>query len=162
MSGVVRHIKVVNRLAKLITMPGGKKVGDAIADAEAALGEIEGDCVAAIDERLAELAAVAAAEGPAGGARLYALSNEIIPLAWMLKLRDLGQAAYSLCELIDLSSDREGGCDPRALTVHLESLKLLRHADRLGQAGGEIVLDGLAKLVAHAKSLHGSAAKAAG
>jgi hypothetical protein len=151
MSGVVRHINYVNRLAKLITLPGGKKIGDAVADAETALGEIEPDCIGAIDQHLVEIAAVAAENDPAAGPRLYALSNEIITLSWMVAMKDLGRAAYSLCELIDCS-DGPGGCDRAALMVHIESLKLLRHPEGLGEAGVAAVLDGLAKVVARVRS----------
>jgi hypothetical protein len=150
-TGVVRHIRYVNRLAKLIKLPGGKRLHDAFDDAQAAIAEIEADCVAAIDERIAQVSALATTEGPAAGAKIYDLSNEIIALAGVFSLGDLGRASYSLCDLID-STLAQGGCSPSALRVHVESLKLLRYPDKLGPVGVGAVLDGLAKVVAHARA----------
>ena len=149
MSGVVRHIKYVNRLAKLIRTPGGKRMSDAIADAQTALGEIEPACVENVDALIAQIAQLAAEQGPHGGAQIYALSNEIIGLAGVFGLRELSAASYSLCELIDRTGEGKS-CTSQALAVHVESLKLLRHPERLGAAGGTAVLDGLARVVSHA------------
>jgi hypothetical protein len=145
---VVRTIQVPNRLARLITMPGGKKVAEAIASAEKGLAEIADDCIKVIDERLASMAALAHTEGPAAGPAIYDQANELISLAFMLELKDMGRGAYSLCELID-RSEGQTGSDPRALLVHVESLKLLRHPERLGEGGGKVILDGLEKLLNH-------------
>ena len=151
---VVRHIPVKNKLASLISLPGGKKLKDALADAQQNLNALRPDCVDHIDELIAEIQLIASAAGdPSIEARerLYDRSNEIAGLAGSFDLKGLGAGAYSLCELIDCG--RDGGECPRGeVTVHVESLQLLRHPDRLGVAGEKAVLDGLAKIIRHAQA----------
>ncbi|MBS0296726.1 MAG: Hpt domain-containing protein [Proteobacteria bacterium] len=151
--GVVRHIPVVNRLAKLIHIPGGKRLSEAIADAQANLGAIKPDCIEAIDEALAEVVLLTKQPGGPDAstlARLYDLANHINGTAGHFGLEDMGKAAYSLCDLIDAAQD-SGGAERTAVMVHVESLALLRHPEGLGEVGRKAVLDGLAKVVSHAR-----------
>ena len=156
---VVRHIPVKNRLAALIKMPGGKKLKDALADAERNLETVKSDCVGQIDQLVGELQTLASGAGDpdlAARERIYDLANQIVSLAGTFGMSGLGRAAYSLCELVDITLDA-GGCPRGEIRVHTESLQLLRHPERLGQAGEAAVLEGLAKIIRHAQ---GRAARA--
>jgi hypothetical protein len=150
---VVRHIAVKNRLASLIKLPGGKKLKDALADAQRNLDVVKPECVNRIDELLAEIQLLSSGAGDPDAAvreRLYDLANQIVSLAGTFGLAGVGRAAYSLCELIDCTLDT-GGCARGEVLVHIESLQLLRHPERLGAAGEAAVLDGLAKIIRHAQ-----------
>jgi hypothetical protein len=151
--GVVRHIPVANRLAKLIHIPGGKRLSEAIADAQANVGAIKPDCVQAIDEALAEVTLLmkpASSPDASTLERLYDLGNHINGMAGHFGLEDMGKAAYSLCELIDASQEN-GGAERSAIMVHVESLMLLRQPEGLGEVGRKAMLEGLTKVVAHAR-----------
>jgi hypothetical protein len=158
---VVRHIPVKNKLAKLIQLPGGKRLREALADAETNLETIKPDCVSQIDELLAEIQLLTAPAGEPDRAtreRLYDLANQVVGLAGTFGLPSLGRAAYSLCELIDCTLE-VGGCPKSEIQVHTESLQLLRNPERLGEAGQAAVLAGLVKIITHAQA---RAARAAG
>ncbi|HWE47276.1 MAG TPA: hypothetical protein VG407_14730 [Caulobacteraceae bacterium] len=150
---VVRHIPVKNRLASLIKVPGGKKLKDAVADAERNLEAVRPDCVGRIDELIYEIQLLSGAVGDPGletRQRLYDLANQIVSIAGTFSLPGVGRAAYSLCEMIDCTIET-GGCTRGEVLVHVESLQLLRHPERLGAAGEAAVLDGLAKIIRHAQ-----------
>ena len=120
---VVRHIPVKNRLATLIKMPGGKKLKDALSDAERNLETVKADCISQIDALVGEIQTLASGAGDpdlAARERLYDLGNQIVSLAGTFGMSGLGRAAYSLCELIDVTLDTGGcprgeiGCTPKA------------------------------------------------
>jgi hypothetical protein len=137
----------------VVRLPGGKKLKDALADAERNLESVKADCVSQIDTLVAEIQALASGAGDpdlAARERIYDLANQIVSLAGTFGLAGLGRAAYSLCELIDITLDG-GGCPRGEILVHTESLQLLRHAERLGEAGEAAVLEGLAKIIRHAQ-----------
>lgn len=149
--GIVRVIPFVNRLAKVVAMPGGKRVADAVADANANLLTIREPCLEALDASLARIREVAATDlSQASLDEIYALANEAVGLAGLFGLADLGKAAYSLCELID-SRPAGAGIGRQALDVHVESLRILRLGDALPAAERENMVAGLIAVVDHAK-----------
>jgi hypothetical protein len=148
---VVRHIPYVNRLAKAISIPGGKRVADALADADANLKAIEVPTLEAVDAYIASIQGLAARPDDAEAlAQIYAESNIIIGLAGVFGLKDLSGAAYSLCELVD-SRPAGRGVDPVSMAVHVDSLRVLRQGDAIDPAQRAAMLDGLGKVVARAK-----------
>jgi hypothetical protein len=158
--GVVKIIPYVNRLAKVVAMPGGKRLADAVADADANLMSIKGSCLEALDVHLARIRELAGASAPSDAAldEIYSLSNEVLGIAGLFGMPDLGKAAYSLCELIDSRGGQ--GCSRKALDVHIDSLRLLRFGDAVPQAERENMIAGLAAVVAHAKRTRADAAGA--
>lgn len=148
---VVRHIPYVNRLAKAISIPGGKRVGQAIEDADANLKTIEVPTLEAVDAFIASIQRLSARPEDAEGlSQIYRESNTVIGLAGVFGLKDLSAAAYSLCELID-SRPQDKGVEAKAMTVHVDSLRLLRQGDAIDPAQRQAMLDGLAKVVARSK-----------
>jgi hypothetical protein len=148
---VVRHIPYVNRLAKAISIPGGKRVFEAVAEADANLKTIEAPCLEAVDAYIASIQQLAARPDDAAAlGRIYAESNIVIGLAGVFGLKDLSAAAYSLCELVD-SRPPDSGVDPMAMMVHVDSLRLLRQGDTFDPTQREAMLHGLSQVVARAK-----------
>lgn len=147
MTVAVRVIPYKNRLAKLIQMPGGKRIGEALAEARANLDQIADLCLGEIDSAIAAIqAAAGASERTAQSFQaVYTASNDMIGLAGLFGREDLGKAAHSLCELLDRAGTWES-CAPLALKVHVDSLVLLRHPDVLTPAQLSEILDGLVKV----------------
>lgn len=140
----------VNRLSQLIRKPGGITVSQALEDAQKNLDNIQGSMMGVLDQKLAEVQAIVVrcrtAPTPADLKRLYALGDDILELAGPAGMGELGQAAFSLCELIDrFVSFRKYSW--AALQVHLDGLTALRAAEGRIDAHTNQVLDGL-KLVA--------------
>jgi hypothetical protein len=145
---VVKFIPYTNRLAKAMKLPGGKRVEDALADANTNLKAIEGPCLAVLDDLIARIRGLA--ETPQLSVddldEIYARSNEIVGLGGVFGMQDLSAAAYSLCELVDRTRDR-GGPDREALAVHVASLRVLRLGGAIEQAERAKMLDGLSNVV---------------
>ena len=143
--------KYVNRLAKLIRLPGGKTVAQALTDAETNLDSIREDCLTAVDENIQRLldsaVAVKADPNPDALAQCYSIAHEVFALAGVFGMAELGKAAYSLCELIDRSRDVGKWSNP-AFEAHMNALRLLRfEATDLDRNVREAVLAGLRNVV---------------
>lgn len=121
----------VNRLGMLMAKPGGISVAKALADANANLAAIKGDCLPLMDEKIAEVQAIVtrckAAPNPGDLKRLYVLGNEILEIGGSFDMKDLSEASFSLCDLIDrfVTFKRYSWA---ALQVHLDGLIALRAA----------------------------------
>lgn len=141
-----------NRLAKMVREPGGKRIGQALEQAEANLDAIQEDCLKAMDVQIDELERLCAE----GGRRplektktlIYEGGNDVLAVAGAFELTELGQAAFSLCELVDRLRSR-GKWNQAAIEVHLSAFRLLRQpapdADRSSVIAG---LKGLTDRVA--------------
>lgn len=148
----VRFFVPENRLGKLLRIPGGAAVEDAVIAAESGLADLEAP---AREELTAALAAVeaCAAERPAqfeaaGVEELYGLAHGAIGLASLCQRPSVDEALRSLCDLLDNLSRAERW-DAEAVSVHVRSLRLL-----MGEVGGgdgraaEAVLQGLRRVSA--------------
>lgn len=136
----------VNRLGKLMAKPGGISAAKALADADANLAGIKGQCLPLMDEKIAEVQSIVtrckAAPSPADLKRLYTLGNEILEIGGAFEMKDLSDAAFSLCELIDrfVTYKRYSWA---ALQVHLDGLIALRAAAGEQNPQTATVLEGL-------------------
>ena len=127
-----------NPLDAMIRTPGGKRAGDMLAQAAANLELIREPCLNDVDEQLAALEQLAAEGGAAPEEAIkldmYRRANDIHAVAGVFGLKDMSDAAFCLCELIDRLRDKASWIKP-AVDVHLSSLRLLRHPsddDRTG------------------------------
>ncbi len=146
----VRYIQYENRLAKLIRMPGGKKIGEALAEANANLETIRESGVAQVDETFSALETLlgGVARPPTETLKdAYNRANEIGGMAGTWGLEAMGDAALSLCGLLDRLIE-EGGWAPEAVAVHMHALRRLRTTS--GAAAERAVIDGLQKVAASA------------
>ncbi len=149
---VVRRFSPVNRLAAMIQKPGGLRASEAVAAAQQNLESVRGEALARLDEIIAGLEADAAGrttyEAQAAD-RMYGLANEVVGLAGVYGYGPMGDAAYSLCELLDQLRSR-GGWSPEGVAVHVQTIKLLRSTGGPASdaATSAAILDGLRKVSA--------------
>ncbi len=140
-----------NRLSKLIKLPGGKTVQEAMDDAEANMESIRDKVLGAMDKKVLQLldsaAAVTADPNPEALTNCYNVANEIFALAGAFGKVQMGEAAYSLCELIDRSREA-GKWSAPAFQAHMNALRLMRHDDtEEGQEARKVVLAGLRSVI---------------
>jgi hypothetical protein len=139
-----------SRLSKIIKQPGGTTVRGALKDAKLNLEKLRLECVIEIDAKLGQIQQRLgqAKERPAEAEidEFYRLSNDIVGLAGVFDMTELGEAAFSLCDLLDRLKDADQWDGP-AVEVHVSSLALLRHA-KPDAPENQSVLKGLRKLTA--------------
>ena len=135
-----------NRLAKVVFMPGGKTIAQALDDALANLDEIRAESLELLRAKLEEIQALGrkSAKEPKAAdlATLYALSGEVLDIAGLFGLPELGQAAFSLCDLLDRLKSKKTWNWP-AVEVHLHGLLILADPDKTPPDGRQSVVDGL-------------------
>jgi hypothetical protein len=135
-----------NRLAKVVWLPGGKTIAQALDDAQANLEEIRAEQLGLLNSKLDELQALGkqSEKSPtlANIEGLYALSSEVIDIAGLFGLPELGHAAFSLCELLDRLKSRKAWNWP-AVQVHLHGLLVLADLDKTPPEGRQDVVEGL-------------------
>jgi len=118
-----------NPLTAQVARPGGLRISAALEKADENLATIRDDCVASFDEQLATLVSLnkpGQPEPPEDARReTYRIANEVYGLAGVFGMVELGQAAYSLCELVDRLGVLGRWHQP-AVDVHVAALLLLR------------------------------------
>jgi polyhydroxyalkanoate synthesis regulator phasin len=139
-----------NRLAKTVVTKGGLSADEAIAAADERVEQVRQPTLDDIDRALSEIQALGETlrePEPAALQRMYVEANRIVAVAGVFGLGQLGEAAYSLCELI--SRFQGGGRFSRPMiAVHLDGLKLLRQPDAHAEAHRSQVLSGLRQVAA--------------
>ncbi|HEY8618132.1 hypothetical protein [Phenylobacterium sp.] len=142
--------KYENRLAKTVVKKGGLSAGEAIAAADERVEQVRQPTLDDIDRALGELAALGSElKGPDAVTleTMYRDANRIVAVAGVFGLGELGDAAYSLCELI--SRFQAGGRFSRPMVdVHLDGLKLLRQPQDHAEDRRAEVLRGLRQVAA--------------
>jgi len=135
-----------NRLGKVVFLPGGKTIAQALDDAQAGLDEMRGESLDVLRAKLEEIQNLGAKNQSnpklADLEALYALSSEVIDIAGLFGLPELGQAAFSLCELLDRLKSKKVWNWP-AVQVHLHGLLVLADPDKTPPEGRASVVDGL-------------------
>ena len=135
-----------NRLAKVIWIPGGKTIAQALDDAQANLDEIRKESLDLLRAKLEELQTLGRQNETAASSEaiqgLYALSSEVLDIAGLFGLPELGYAAFSLCELLDRLKAKKAWNWP-AVQVHLHGLLVLADPDKTPPEDRESVVDGL-------------------
>ena len=135
-----------NRLAKVIWIPGGKTIAQALDDAQANLDGIRKESLGVLRAKLEEIQALgrksemAPDEDAIQG--LYNTSSDVLDIAGLFGLPELGHAAFSLCELLDRLRSRKTWNWP-AVQVHLHGLLVLADPDKTPPEGRQTVVDGL-------------------
>jgi hypothetical protein len=135
-----------NRLGKVVFMPGGKTIAQALDDAQANLDEMRGESLDLLRGKLEEIQALGAKNETNPDAAdletLYALSGEVLDIAGLFGLPELGQAAFSLCELLDRLKSKKVWNWP-AVQVHLHGLLILADPGKTPPEGRASVVEGL-------------------
>lgn len=155
---VVRKFKIPNRLRAALFKGGGKRIEDAVADADAGLATLVDACLAAVADCIARIdggygAHVAGRETHDMG-DLYRLSAAIIDACAPIEPKALADAARSLCDVLDYAMDA-GRWDWPAVDIHIDALRLLASGVDLGKDGEQRLIQSLEKLRQHREALAG-------
>lgn len=155
---VVRKFKIPNRLRATLFSGGGKRIDEAVSDADAGLATLVEACLAAVADCIAR---IESGFGPRVADReandmadLYRLSAAIIDACAPIEPKALADAARSLCDVLDHAM--EGGrWDWPAVDIHIDALKLLASGMDLGEGGEQQLIQSLDKLRQHREALAG-------
>jgi hypothetical protein len=135
-----------NPLAKVVWRPGGKTIAQALDDAQAGLDEIRAESLDLLRTKLEAMQALGRKSEKAPEAAdleaLYAMSGEVLDMAGLFGLPELGHAAFSLCELLDRLKSKRAWNWP-AVQVHLHGLLVLADPDKTPPEGRQNVVEGL-------------------
>lgn len=143
-----KTFKIENRLAKSVVTKGGMSAKEALSAAQAAVDEMRDPTIAEIDASLQEIYALgerlkgATAFDEEALQRMYVRANRVVAMGGVFGLGELGQAAYSLCELVSRFQTLER-FSWQMVQVHLDGLRLLRTPGDHAAAIREQVLAGL-------------------
>ncbi|WP_068878704.1 MULTISPECIES: hypothetical protein [unclassified Phenylobacterium] len=147
----VSYIRRPNRLGKLISTPGGRKLAEAVAQAEANIESMRPGMLAEVDGALDRLRQAAAREDTAAHADVYACASAIVGFAGLCHLSRLGEVAYNLCELSDRYIEA-GAWNTAAIAAHIQTMGVLRMANLPEDSPeAEAVMEGLKTLVRRAE-----------
>ena len=127
-----RVFKVENRLAKVIVLPGGVTVAEALRRADSRVASVRERCLDSLVEkgrRLQQLAEL----GRTGSDRqavldLYAVANEVFSVASAFDMPDLADSAYGLCDLVS-GPDDQSTINWGAVDVYVDGVRFLCSAD---------------------------------
>lgn len=144
----VRKFAPSNRLGALLAQPGGVTVRTALRDAETAVQRFRPEVLADIDARITRLEALAAEPVP-NARTIYKAAAGVIEHAGLFGMGQLGEAAYSLCELVDRLEQR-GVWDAESVAVHVNGLRLLQRLPEDAAAQRVQLLEGLHAVTAKA------------
>lgn len=140
--------KYENRLAKSVVRSGGLSAAEALSAATRAVEEVREPTIAEIDANLQEIYALGDQLKAANAfdedalQRMYLCGNRVVAMGGVFGLGELGQAAYSLCELVSRFQTLER-FQWQMLRVHLDGLRLLRTPGEHPAAIRDEVLAGL-------------------
>lgn len=143
--------KYENRLAKSVVTKGGMTATEALSAAQQAVNEMREPTIAEIDANLKEIYALAEAMKVTNAydeealGRMYICANRVVAMGGVFGLGELGQAAYSLCELVSRFQTLER-FQWSMVQVHVDGLRLLRNPGDHAAAIREEVLNGLRKV----------------
>ena len=155
---VVRKFKIPNRLRATLFSGGGKRIDEAVADADVGLATLAEACLAAVNESIARIESGFGSQVAGREARdmvdLYRLSASIIDACAPIEPKALADAARSLCDLLDNAMDA-GRWDWPAVDIHIDALKLLASGIDLGEVGEQQLIQSLEKLRQHREAAAG-------
>ena len=148
----VRFRKRTNSLAAMVDNPNGMRVEDALRKADTNLESIKDILQVEVEKNLDELIGLLDGAATRPDANVlndaYLRSNQVSGMAGTAGLAPLGQAAFSLCELLDRLSTA-GRWNAEAVAVHLNAMRLLRKAQELTGESKHILM-GLREVVTRA------------
>jgi hypothetical protein len=140
--------KYENRLAKSVVSKGGMSASEALSSAQQAVNEMREPTLAEIDANLQQIYAISAqlqtndAFNEEALKHMYLCANRVVAMGGVFGLGELGQAAYSLCELVSRFQTLER-FQASMVKVHIDGLRLLRTPADHPPAIREQVLAGL-------------------
>lgn len=148
---MAQMIKPDNRLKNALSKTKGLSRSQAVKAATERLEVVRGISLEEVDRTLEEEIVFLSRDikdvaDPRVG-DLYSAANRIVAVAGIFDLIELGEASYSLCELVTRLTD--GGVWRREMVmVHAEAMLLLRHPGAQPEAARVALKTGLRKILA--------------
>ncbi len=141
----VRYIRRENLLGKLVRQPGGARISEVLEHCDANLAPLRDAWLSDMEASLLVIETLVGGSRPSLEAmgEAFHRANEIGGLAGVYGLEAMGDAAFSLCELLDHLMT-EDAWNAQAVAVHLNGLRLLRSITGPGEDNE--VLQGLRKV----------------
>lgn len=147
---VVRTFKYVNRLAKALGRRSGLTLQEAVTAADERLEVLRERSLREVDRTILDIAALAQAAKSLDDPRvqqIYVAANRIVAIAGVFEKDELGEAAYSLCELISRFRAVERWSSDM-VAVHVDALQAMRAAQSHTAAHRAALREGLQRVVA--------------
>ncbi|MGA0605878.1 hypothetical protein ACO2Q0_07735 [Phenylobacterium sp. VNQ135] len=144
-----RTFKYVNRLAKALTQHSGLTMREAVKAADARLAQLRENTLTEIDGIVLRIQALSQDITRLDDPRVqqvYGAANQIIALAGVFEKTELGEAAYSLCELITRFRNT-GRWSAAMVAVHVDALQVMRQVQDHDPAHCTALKHGLRKVV---------------
>lgn len=155
---VVRKFKIPNRLRAALFNGGGKRIDEAVTDADAGLATLVEACLAAVADCIARIESGFGSQVPDrethDKGEFYRLSAAIIDACAPIEPKALADAARSLCDVLDYAMEA-GRWDWPAVDIHIDALRLLASGVDLGEGGEQRLIQSLHKLRQHREALVG-------
>lgn len=144
-----RTFKYENRLAKTLNYKKGLTLTEAVTAADGRLVELRERTLDEIDATVAEIQTLAQEIKHLDDPRvqdIYAAANRINAIAGVFERSEMGEAAYSLCELISRfrASERWSSA---MVAVHVDALQVMRQVQDHDPAHCKALREGLRKVV---------------
>ena len=141
-----RLFKVRPAIADQIRLPGGKKVGEAVAAADAALDDQRASAVEGLVQGVERLEALCRERSDDGFALVYPIAAHLAGTAGFFETGPFYRAVYSLCELTE-KLGAAGRRDWSSVEVHVKALRLILTTGFDDGPEARAMLDGLSSLV---------------
>jgi hypothetical protein len=147
-----RLFKVRPNIADQIRLPGGKKVGDAVAAADAALDDQRASAVEGLTQGVERLEVLCRERSDSGFASVYPIAATLAGTAGFFETGPFYKAVYSLCELTEKLT-AAGRCDWSSVDVHIRALRLILTTGFEDGPPARAMLDGLSALVRRVETM---------
>ena len=141
-----RLFKVRPAIADQIRLPGGRKISEAVAAADAALDDQRASAVEGLTPGVARLAALCRERSEEDFASVYPLASHLAGTAGFFETGPFYRAVYSLCELTE-KLGAAGRRDWSSVAVHVRALRLILTTGFDDGPEAKAMLDGLSTLV---------------
>lgn len=144
-----RTFKYENRLAKTLNYKKGLTLTEAVTAADGRLVELRERTLDEIDATVAEIQALAQDIKRLDDPRvqdIYAAANRINAIAGVFERTEMGEAAYSLCELISRFRANERWSSAM-VAVHVDALQVMRQVQDHDPDHCKALREGLRKVV---------------
>lgn len=146
-----RLFKVRPAIADQIRLPGGCKVGEAVAAADAALDEHRDRAVEGLILGVERLEALCSEPSDDAFASLYPIASALVGTAGFFETGPFYRTIYSLCELTEKLS-AAGRRDWSSVEVHVRALRLILTTGFQDGPEARAMLEGLTALVRKAEA----------
>ena len=145
-----RLFKVRPAIADQIRRPGGKKMGEAVAAADAALDDQRASAVDGLVQGVERLEALCRDRSSDGFLSVYPLAANLAGTAGFFETGPFYRAVYSLCELTE-KLGAAGRRDWSSVEVHVKALRLILTTGFQDGPEAKAMVEGLAALVRKAE-----------